>query len=154
MGRGIWFHSCINSWSSYGIRVTFWNRWTTGKGESNWDRFLHDPPFPIHGNATGDVACDSYHKWQEDIQMLKDLNVGLSNDLFLVNFHPSFKSWWAPFVLSSRSGESLPILDQLGKNTPQRDWRSEPTRDRLLQQAHWRFAGGWDSTHGKWLTSI
>jgi beta-glucosidase/6-phospho-beta-glucosidase/beta-galactosidase len=29
----------------------------------------------VNGNATGDVAVDQYHRYEEDIQILKDLNV-------------------------------------------------------------------------------
>src|SRR5271156_2028083 len=38
-----------------------------GKGESIWDRFSHTTG-RIRGGDTGDVACDSYHRYQEDIQ--------------------------------------------------------------------------------------
>ncbi|XP_047122106.1 myrosinase 1-like [Schistocerca piceifrons] len=48
-----------------------WNE--DGKGESIQDYFFHNYPEYITGD-TGDVACDSYHKYQEDVQMLKALN--------------------------------------------------------------------------------
>src|SRR5271156_3237249 len=38
-----------------------------GKGESIWDRFSHTTG-KIRGGDTGDVACDSYHRYKEDIQ--------------------------------------------------------------------------------------
>src|SRR6266478_192432 len=41
-----------------------------GKGESIWDRFVHTPG-KVKGAATGDVACDSYHRYKEDIALLK-----------------------------------------------------------------------------------
>lgn len=31
----------------------------------------------VQENATGDVACDSYHKYKEDVAILKDLGVKL-----------------------------------------------------------------------------
>jgi beta-glucosidase len=49
-----------------------WNE--DGKGPSIWDTFCHEPGH-IHGNETGDVACDHYHRWQDDIQLLRDLGV-------------------------------------------------------------------------------
>jgi beta-glucosidase len=49
-----------------------WN--TDGKGESIWDRFSHTPG-KIQNNENGDVACDHYHRWPEDIALMKSLDV-------------------------------------------------------------------------------
>ena len=46
-----------------------------GKGPSVWDTFCHVGG-KIHNNDTGDVACDSYHKTDKDVSLLKDLGVG------------------------------------------------------------------------------
>jgi beta-glucosidase len=43
-----------------------------GKGESIWDRFAHTPDKIVEGQ-TGDVACDSYHRWPEDIELIARL---------------------------------------------------------------------------------
>jgi len=45
-----------------------------GKGESVWDRFSHTPGH-IKNGATGDVACDSYHRFKDDIALLQQLNL-------------------------------------------------------------------------------
>src|SRR5579871_1670807 len=45
-----------------------------GKGESIWDRFAHTPNKIKHGD-TGDVACDFYHRYREDIAMMADLGL-------------------------------------------------------------------------------
>ncbi|KAK3085076.1 hypothetical protein FSP39_023890 [Pinctada imbricata] len=45
-----------------------------GRGPSIWDTFAHTPGH-VDGNQNGDVACDSYHKYKEDIELLKDLGV-------------------------------------------------------------------------------
>lgn len=45
-----------------------------GKGESIWDRFSHTTG-TIKGAFTGDVACDSYHRYKEDIALLKEMNL-------------------------------------------------------------------------------
>lgn len=45
-----------------------------GKGESVWDRFTHIPG-RINNNDTGDEACDHYHRYEEDVKLLKELGV-------------------------------------------------------------------------------
>jgi beta-glucosidase len=45
-----------------------------GKGESIWDRFVREPG-RIAGGGTGDVACDHYRRWREDVELLSALNV-------------------------------------------------------------------------------
>lgn len=48
-----------------------WNE--DGKGESIWDRYAHGVGH-IKGGDTGDVACDHYHLYKKDIELLKRLN--------------------------------------------------------------------------------
>ena len=45
-----------------------------GKGESIWDRFSHTPG-KIIDSTTGDVACDHYSRWRDDIKLMQSLNV-------------------------------------------------------------------------------
>jgi len=45
-----------------------------GKGESIWDRFTHTPGKIVDG-STGNVACDHYHRWADDIALMKSLNI-------------------------------------------------------------------------------
>jgi beta-glucosidase len=49
-----------------------WNE--DGKGESVWDRFAHTPN-KIKNGDTGDEACDSYHRWREDIGLMRAMNL-------------------------------------------------------------------------------
>ena len=46
-----------------------------GRGRSIWDTFAHTPGRVRNGD-TGDVACDHYHRWPEDVALLADLGVG------------------------------------------------------------------------------
>lgn len=45
-----------------------------GRGETIWDRFSHIPGRVLH-NDNGDVACDAYHRIDEDVELLKELGV-------------------------------------------------------------------------------
>lgn len=45
-----------------------------GKGESIWDRFSHTPG-KIAGGDTGDVACDHYHRYRDDIVLMQQLGL-------------------------------------------------------------------------------
>lgn len=49
-----------------------WNE--DGKGESIWDRFTHTPG-KVKDGSTGDTACDSYHRWREDIALARAMNL-------------------------------------------------------------------------------
>lgn len=45
-----------------------------GKGPSVWDVFAHQPG-TIHMNQHGDEACDHYHRFREDVQLMKQLGL-------------------------------------------------------------------------------
>lgn len=57
--------------SSYQIEGAFKE---DGKGKSIWDRFSHTPGKVFEGD-TGDEACDHYHRYEEDVKLLKQLGV-------------------------------------------------------------------------------
>jgi beta-glucosidase len=40
-----------------------------GRGKSIWDIFCHTPG-RIKNGDTGDIACDHYHRWREDVELL------------------------------------------------------------------------------------
>jgi len=45
-----------------------------GKGESIWDRFSHTEGKTKNGD-TGDIACDHYHRYEEDVNLMKNLGL-------------------------------------------------------------------------------
>lgn len=49
-----------------------WN--ADGKGESVWDRFCHIPG-NILNNDTGDIACDYYHRYEQDAEIMGKLKL-------------------------------------------------------------------------------
>src|SRR5215469_9954620 len=55
--------------SSYQIEGA-WNE--DGKGPSIWDTYTHKPG-NIKNNDTGDVANDHYHRYKEDVVLMKDI---------------------------------------------------------------------------------
>jgi beta-glucosidase len=83
-----------------------------GKGPSVWDTFSHEPG-NVRGGDTGDVACDSYHRYREDVALLASL--GLSAYRFSI-------SW--PRVQPGGRGAANPkgldyyraLLDELGEH--------------------------------------
>ncbi len=46
-----------------------------GRGPSWWDSFSHTPG-RISDGRSGDVACDHYHRWQEDLGWMQRLGLG------------------------------------------------------------------------------
>jgi beta-glucosidase len=57
--------------SSYQVEGA-WNE--DGKGPSIWDTFVHTPGH-IHNRETGDVAVDHYHRYKEDVALMKQLGL-------------------------------------------------------------------------------
>jgi len=45
-----------------------------GRAPSIWDTFSHTPGMVDNGD-TGDVACDHYHRWPEDLELMKTLGL-------------------------------------------------------------------------------
>ncbi len=49
-----------------------WNE--EGKGLSIWDVFCHEPDHVDNGH-TGDVACDHYHRFKDDVKLMKEMGI-------------------------------------------------------------------------------
>lgn len=62
-----------------------WNE--DGKGSSIWDVFCHEKG-NIAGDETGDIACDAYHRLEEDVKLMK--KVGLLAYRFSVSWSRIF----------------------------------------------------------------
>ena len=45
-----------------------------GRGESTWDRFCATPG-KVRAGETGEIACDFYHRYPEDIALMRDLGL-------------------------------------------------------------------------------
>src|SRR5215470_14477589 len=44
-----------------------------GRGPSIWDTFVHNGS--IVDRSTADVACDHYHRWETDLDLMKSLGI-------------------------------------------------------------------------------
>lgn len=53
-----------------------WNE--DGKGESVWDHFVHKHRVKIKTHETGDVACDFYHRYESDIELMHKMHIPAS----------------------------------------------------------------------------
>ncbi|KAE9600177.1 hypothetical protein Lal_00045799 [Lupinus albus] len=46
-----------------------------GRGPSIWDTFTHDYPGKIKDRSNGDKSIDEYHRYKEDIDIMKNMNM-------------------------------------------------------------------------------
>src|SRR5215813_3646369 len=46
-----------------------------GRGPSVWDTFCHTRPGAVQQNHNGDVAVDHYHRYKEDVALMKELGI-------------------------------------------------------------------------------
>ena len=49
-----------------------WNE--DGKGLSIWDVYTHQPGI-VEDGSTGDIACDHYHRFREDVRLMKEMGI-------------------------------------------------------------------------------
>lgn len=64
-----------------------WNE--DGKGESIWDFLSHNSNNILNGD-TGDMACDHYHRYKEDVKLMK--KIGLNAYRFSISWTRIFPS--------------------------------------------------------------
>jgi beta-glucosidase len=106
-----------------------------GKGESIWDRFSHTPG-KVDRGETGDKACDHYHLWKSDLDLMRSMNL---------NAYRLSLSW--PRILPEGRGrvnvKGLDFYDRLVDGMLQRGIQP------LVTLYHWDMpqslqdAGGW-----------
>jgi beta-glucosidase len=106
-----------------------------GKGPSIWDTFVHEPGRVVTGE-TGDVACDHFHRYREDV----DLMAGLGVDAY------RFSVAWTriqPDGRGSANQVGLDFYERLVDSLLERDI------DPVVTLFHWDLpqalqdAGGW-----------
>jgi beta-glucosidase len=108
-----------------------------GKGPSIWDTFTHQPG-NVEDGSNGDVACDHYHRWADDIDLMA--SYGLNAYRFSVS--------WARVQPDGRGVPNQKGLDFYRRLTDR--LREKGIRPALTLN-HWDIpqaiqdAGGWQS---------
>ena len=46
-----------------------------GKGAHLWDEYVKEENGKVFENQRGDVSCDHYHRYKEDVQLMKELGI-------------------------------------------------------------------------------
>ncbi len=127
-----------------------WNE--DGKGESIWDRFSHTPG-KIVDDSTGDIACDHYHRYEEDIKLLKRLGVDAYR--FSISWPRIFPEgrgrvnekgldFYRRLIESLRENAIRPVVTLYHWDLPQTleergGWGSEETVEAFKEYAHFLF---------------
>lgn len=107
-----------------------------GAGPSIWTRFAHTPGMTFNGD-TGDVACDHYRRWKDDVKLMRELGLGAYR----------FSVSWSR-VLPDGSGR----INQAGLDFYSRlvDELLENQIEPLLTLYHWDLPAALDD-RGGWL---
>ena len=108
-----------------------------GRGLSIWDTYC-DQPNAISDHSSGAVACDHYHRFKDDVRMMKDLNIQAYR----------FSIAW-PRIFPNGTGELNQkgidfyneLIDELVKNN------IEP----VITLYHWDLPQALEDRYGGWL---
>ena len=136
-----------------------------GRGPSIWDTYSHRPG-TIDGGDSGDVACDHYRRWREDVDLIAGL--GLNAYRFSVawpRIHPTGRGPANPRGLDhySRLVDALlergiePVLTLYHWDLPQAledegGWRARDTVERFVEYAETCFTDFGDRV--RWWRTI
>jgi beta-glucosidase len=106
-----------------------------GRGDSIWDTFCRTPG-AIVGGDTGDVACDQYHRYPQDVELMAQLGLGAYR----------FSVAWPRIQPDGRGSANREGLDHYRRLVDELNRRAiEP----VLTLYHWDLpqaledAGGW-----------
>ena len=90
-----------------------------GRGPSIWDTFSHTPGNVKNGD-TGDVACEHYHRWNNDLNLIKSLGVDAYRfSIAWTRLYPSGKG--------ALNAKGLSFYDRLIDGCLERGIRAFPT---------------------------
>jgi len=135
-----------------------------GRGPSIWDTYSHTPG-TIDGGGTGDVACDHYRRWREDVDLIAALNLNAYR--FSIAWPRLYPTGRGPLNQKgvdhySRLIDALlergvaPVVTLYHWDLPQAledegGWRNRDTAERFAEYAAACF-GAYGDRVGWWLT--
>ncbi|HET7555992.1 MAG TPA: GH1 family beta-glucosidase [Gaiellaceae bacterium] len=144
-----------------------------GRGESIWDRFCHTPGKVANGD-TGDVACDHYHRWPDDLDLMSSL--GLDGYRFSIAWprvqpdgrgpaNPKGLDFYRRLVDGLLERGIAPLATLYHWDLPQRlqdegGWASRDVVDRFAEYAQLVFdalddrVDAWVTHNEPWVTSF
>lgn len=99
-----------------------WNE--DGKSERIWDRFVRQPG-KIAGGATGDIACDHYHRMPADVALMKELSL----QAYRFSIETRHKT---PPTMDKSSGAGR-VVERAGRNRLGHGWVRRPSREQQAQ---------------------
>ena len=106
-----------------------------GRGESIWDRFS-SLPGRIADGSSGEMACDHYHNWEEDLGLIQEMGAGAWKEF--VHFgltSQDVNNTAVPLSLKRATSEVvLPLLDDLIEDVARLalEWKDVP----MLARTH------------------
>jgi beta-glucosidase len=107
-----------------------------GAGPSIWHRFVHTPGVTVSGD-TGDVACDHYHRYRDDVALMR--GIGLNAYRFSISWSRIF-----PAGFGAVNPRGLAFYDRLV------DALLENEIQPLVTLYHWDLPAALDN-RGGWL---
>ena len=144
-----------------------------GRGESIWDRFCRTPGNVANGD-TGDRACDHYHRWPEDLDLMASLGVrGYRFSVAWPRIQPDGRGaanrkgidFYRRLVEGMLEREISPLATLYHWDLPQRlqdegGWASREVVDRFVDYARLVFDGlgdlvdTWITHNEPWVTAF
>jgi len=144
-----------------------------GRGESIWDRFCRTPGKVANGH-TGDEACDHYHRWPHDLELMSEL--GLDGYRFSIAWpriqpegrgpaNPKGLDFYRRLVEGLLEREITPLATLYHWDLPQElqnrgGWASREVVDRFVEYAELVFdalgdlVDSWITHNEPWVTSF
>ena len=135
-----------------------------GRGPSVWDTFSHVPG-NVRDGDTGDVACDHYHRYAEDVRLMAGLGVGAYR--FSVSWpriqptgrgapNPAGLAFYDRLVDALLAAGITPAVTLFHWDLPQAlqdagGWRSRETAERFAEYAG-HVAAALGDRVGMWIT--